>query len=94
MGNIDLSKCNPGDILISSLGDKLEYVAPTPWNHLTYLDHVVRYVEDKNGKPYRNEIYGTRTNDGFVYANNRNPEWDHDIVKIISKKQNKIKNVG
>jgi hypothetical protein len=30
-----------------------------------------------------NGIYGTRINDGFVFQNNRNPETDHDIVKIL-----------
>ena len=46
---VDLSKCKKGDILISSHGAKLEYIAPTPWKHYTYLDHVVRYIEDKDG---------------------------------------------
>lgn len=80
---VDLSKCKKGDILISSLGAKLEYIAPTPWRHYTYLDHVVRYVEDSDGKSFGNEIYGTRTNDGFAYAKNRIPETDHDIVMVM-----------
>ena len=28
------------------------------------------------------ENYGSRTNDGFVFAKNRIPETDHDIVEI------------
>ncbi len=80
---INLNKCKAGDTLISSQGATLEYVAPTPWKYFTYLDHVVKYVKDKDGKPFDKEEYGTRTNDGFVFAKNRQPENDHDIVKII-----------
>jgi hypothetical protein len=80
---VDLSKCKKGDILISSHGAKLEYIAPTPWKHYTYLDHVVRYIEDVNGKSFGDENYGTRTNDGFTYAKNRIPETDHDIVAVM-----------
>ena len=81
MGKIDLRDCKKGDILISSHGAKLEYVCPTPWKHLSYLDHVVKYVEMPDGtKPV--ESYGTRTHDGFVFKHNRIPETDHDIVKI------------
>jgi hypothetical protein len=81
--NIDLSKCKKGDILISTHGAKLEYIAPTPWRHLTYLDHVVRYIEDADGKSFGDESYGTRTNDGFAFATKRIPETDHDIAKVI-----------
>lgn len=83
MERIDLSKCKKGDILISSQGAILEYVAPTPWKHLTYLDHVVRYVKDRDGNLYEHDSYGTRTNDGFVFAKNRIAETDEDIVEII-----------
>lgn len=88
MGNIekiDLSICKKGDILISSHGTKLEYICPTPWKHFIYLDHVVRYIEDKDGNPMGDECYGTRTNDGFVFLKKRIPETDDDIVKIIQK---------
>jgi len=84
---IDLSKCEKGDILISRHGAKLEYIAPTPWKQYTYLDHVVRYIEDSNGNSFGNENYGTRTNDGFVFAKKRIPEIDHDIVKVIKKEK-------
>ena len=80
---VDLSKCKKGDILISSHGAKLEYIAPTPWKHYTYLDHVVRYIEDADGKSFGDESYGTRTNDGFTYAKNRKPETDHDITTVL-----------
>ena len=80
---IDLRTCKTGDILISSQGAKLEYISITPWRHYTYLDHVVRYVEDKDGNSMGEENYGTRTHDGFVFANNRIPNTDHDIIKII-----------
>lgn len=85
---VDLSKCKKGDTLISSHGAKLEYVAPTPWKFYCYLDHVVRYIEDADGKSFGKESYGTRTNDGYVYAKNRQPEVDHDIVKILPKGEN------
>lgn len=80
---IDLRDCEKGDILHSSQGAKLEYVCPTPYGHYTYLDHVVKYIEDEHGNSYTEDNYGTRTHDGFVFANNRIPETDHDIVKII-----------
>lgn len=73
---IDLRTCEPGDLLISSLGSTLEYVRPTVEGE--YLDHVVKYLEKGLG-------HGTRTHDGFVYLNKRKPETDHDIVKIIRK---------
>ena len=78
---IDLNTCKKGDILISSHGLKLEYVCKTPWKHYNYLDHVVKYPSDEFG----DENYGTRTNDGFVFAKNRKPKTDHDIVEIIRK---------
>jgi hypothetical protein len=82
---VDLRDCKPGDKLISSQGAVLEYIAPTPWNNYTYLDHVVRYVKDKDGNSFgnSNNNYGTRTHDGFVFKNFRIPEEDHDIVEII-----------
>ena len=83
MDKIDLRTCKKGDILISSQGSKLEYVCPTPWMHLTYLDHVVKYLHDKNGKSMGEDNYGTRTHDGFVFAKKRMPETDHDIIEII-----------
>ena len=52
--------------------------------HFIYLDHVVRYIEDKDGNPMGDECYGTRTNDGFVFLK-KIPETDDDIVKIIQK---------
>lgn len=81
---IDLNTCKKGDILISSQGMKLEYVAKTPYKHYSYLDHVVKYPVNEFGRTE----YGTRTNDGFVFAKNRQPKTDHDIVKIIRKSQN------
>jgi hypothetical protein len=63
---INLNDCKKGDILISSQGAKLEYVSKT--RHYTYLDHVVKYVVDKDNETFDFENYGTRTNDGFVFA--------------------------
>ena len=80
---IDLNTCKKGDILLSSRGAKLEYVCPTPWEHCTYLDHVVKYVENPDGTLYPDNCYGTRTSDGFVFAKNRLPDLDHDIIEII-----------
>jgi hypothetical protein len=85
MEKIDLRNCKRGDILISSHGAKLEYISPTPWGCMTYLDHVVRYIEDKEGTYFGEESYGTRTHDGFVFTKSRKPETDHDIVQIIKK---------
>ena len=82
---VDLNECKKGDVLISSQGSKLEYVCKTPWKHYNYLDHVVKYVEDENGESMGDENYGTRTNDGFVFAHNRIPETDHDIIEIRKK---------
>lgn len=80
---IDLNTCKKGDILITSQGSELEYVGKTPWKNYRYLDHVVRYVKDKDNKPYNKKNYGTRTNDGYTFAKNRKPETDHDIVEIV-----------
>lgn len=82
MEKIDLRNCKKGDILISSHGTKLEYVSPTPWEYLAYLDHVVKYIEDKDGNKFDDNSYGTRTHDGFVFAKSRMPS-DEDIVEII-----------
>jgi hypothetical protein len=84
-GKVDLRECKKGDILISSHGAKLEYIAPTPWSHFEYLDHVVRYIEDKYGESFGEENYGTRTHDGYVFTKKRIPETDHDIVQIIKQ---------
>lgn len=73
-GNVDLRNCKKGDILISALGSKLKYVRPT--NETEYLDHIVEYLEGGTGR-------GTRTHDGYVFALNRIPETDHDIVEVI-----------
>lgn len=86
-GKVDLRTCKKGDILIGSHGAKLKYICPTPWGSFTYLDHVVEYIEMKDGtKPkdaYGLNNYGTRTHDGFVFAHNRDPEIDEDIIEII-----------
>ena len=85
MSIIDLNTCKKGDILISSLGATLMYIGKTPLLGYTYLDHVVQYKKEKDGKAYPKKCYGTRTNDGFVFRENRIPETDHDIIKIIYK---------
>lgn len=79
-GKVNLSRCVAGDILISALGAKLEYVSRT--KNGEYLEHKVRYLVDPDGKPYPKDSMGTRTNDGYVFRYNRIPETDHDIVKI------------
>jgi hypothetical protein len=80
-GKVDLRNCVKGDILISALGAKLEYVSPT--QNGEYLEHKVRYLVDPNGKAYPKGCMGTRTHDGYVFRNKRIPETDHDIVEII-----------
>lgn len=70
--DIDLSKCKKGQKLLSSHGEILTYIEPCP--EQDYYDHLVRYA---NGSK------GTRTNDGFVFRNKRDPKTDHDIVEIV-----------
>ena len=82
---IDLRTCKKGDILVSSLGVTLQYIAPTPWEGYTYLDHVVKYLIRADGTRFPKNSYGTRTHDGFVFASKRIPETDNDIVKIYHK---------
>lgn len=73
-GKVDLRNCKEGDILISALGGKLRYVRPT--KDTEYLDHIVEYlIPNRMGE-------GTRTHDGYVFAKNRMPEIDHDIIRI------------
>jgi len=71
---VDLRNCKKGDILLSSQGTKLMYLRPTTENE--YLDHVVSYLDEGLGQ-------GTRTHDGFVFAKNRIPKTDHDIIEIL-----------
>lgn len=73
---IDLRNCKKGDILISSLGAKLQYIGAIDKNHP--YNHRVKYLEGGVGG-------GTRTDDGKVYQNTGNPNIDHDIVEIIPK---------
>ena len=53
--SVDLRTCKKGDILISSQGTILEYICPTPFGNYTYLDHVVRYIKNKNRIPETDE---------------------------------------
>ena len=78
---VNLNTCEKGDLLITSKGLVLEYVSKTPWKHYTYLDHVVKYPKGDFGE----DNYGTRTNDGYVFKNNRVPETDQDVIKVIKK---------
>lgn len=71
---IDLSKCTKGQKLLSSHGETLTYIGPLPESN--YYDHLVEYPD---GSP------GSRTNDGHVFRNNRKPEFDQDIVDILSE---------
>jgi hypothetical protein len=80
--NINLNQCQKGDILISRNGTVLQYTSPTPYKNYTYLDHVVKYIKDRNGNSFNNN-YGTRTNDGYVFAKKRMPQHDEDIKYII-----------
>lgn len=82
---INLNECEEGDYLISSQGAILKYISKTPWENYNYLDHVVQFLRDIDGKSFGKNSYGTRTNDGFAYIKNRLPT-DHNIVKIIKAK--------
>jgi hypothetical protein len=75
-GGVDLSKCKPGDILISAHGDILKYISPA--EETNYYDHKVEYIDPQKGN-------GSRTNDGYVFRQNRIPETDHDIILVIPK---------
>jgi len=75
-GMVDLRKCKKGDLLISSLGGILKYNEQTKFDGC--LKHTVNYLYPKTGN-------GTRSDDGFVFINKRQPETDHDIVKIVPK---------
>lgn len=83
--NIDLRTCKEGDILISSQGAILKYISPTPYKHYVYLEHVVQHLMTPDGELTSNGSLGTRTHDGFVFRLSREPNIDHDIVKIIKK---------
>lgn len=69
-------------ILISCHGFIFEYISTTPWRHYTYLDHVVRYIEDMDGNSLGSENYGTRTDKGYAFRHNRKLG-DNNIVLII-----------
>jgi len=80
---IDLRKCNEGDILISTHGAVLEYMRPTnPDRPEGYYDHCVKYLY-VNGERCPEGQMGTRINTGHVFRNNRIPETDHDIIRVI-----------
>ena len=70
---IDLSTCKKGQKLLSSHGQILTYVGPL--HETNYYDHAVTCADGSRG---------TRTNEGFVFRNNRRPKTDHDIVEILS----------
>ena len=86
-GNVDLRDANPGDMLISQHGLVLTYIGPYPQMGKKW--HKVKYPQGKNPRvPSPQTFYnpmGTRTDDGYVSANNR-LETDHDIVAIIKSK--------
>lgn len=81
-GKVDLRNCQEGDILMSVLGGTLRYLRPT--TETEYLDHKVQYLHVPNSELDKLGD-GSRTHDGFVFAKNRIPETDHDIVMIIPK---------
>jgi hypothetical protein len=89
---IDLSKCKKGDILISRNGAILEYMRTTKDDSAeNYYDHRVKYLIVDGEINHGNLGEGTRTNDGFVFRKNRQPE-DNDIIAIIPREVfNKIK---
>lgn len=74
---VDLSKCNQGDLLITKHGLLLSYVKPCEYG--SYYDHEVEYLNMNVGN-------GTRTNEGYVFRNNRK-ESDQDVVEIINLKK-------
>lgn len=70
---IDLNTCKAGQRLKSKHGLILTYLGKMPVGH--YYDHEVYYPDGGRG---------TRTNDGFVYRNEKSRlPTDHDIVEIM-----------
>ncbi len=80
--SVDLRKCRFGDTLISSLGAELKYIKPS--EDKDFYDHIVKYIKIPGQKIGRNAM-GNRTHSGHVFRNNRNPERDQDIIKVIKK---------
>jgi len=96
---INLNNANFGDILISRHGAILMYVRPS---NDGYYDHEVVYIKHSSEKygeitnleplswkeppKYGYDHRGTRTNDGYVFKNNRQPT-DHDIVNVIPREE-------
>jgi hypothetical protein len=80
---VDLRNCEQGDILISKHGAILEYLEPLPKEN--YYDHSVKYLwldGELNEGQFGN---GTRTDEGFVFRNNR-LDTDHAIIAVIPAK--------
>lgn len=69
---VDLRTCQPGDKLKTIHGIILTYVGPLPG---TRYPHQIRYPDGG---------YGTRTDNGQVYINNRLPS-DEDVVEIMPR---------
>ena len=72
MSKIDLSVCKRGQKLVSKCGLILTYIEPLPEEN--YYDHLVNYPDGTKG---------TRCNDGYVFRNIRNEEYDYDIIEIL-----------
>jgi hypothetical protein len=83
---IDLRNCKEGDILITSLGGVCEYLSPL--DESDYFDHKIKYLHIPDDTiAIGDSCEGSRTHDGFVFRKNRIPKTDHDIVKVLTKKE-------
>lgn len=74
---IDLTKCNKGDVLVTSCGEVLSYI--TLRDHIF---HIVRYIESTYGSQYAEKVFATRDYD--KYGRLRYSQLsEYDIVEII-----------
>jgi hypothetical protein len=71
--NVDLRTCKPGDKLLTVHGNILTYVGPNEHGGDLY-PHLIRYPHGG---------FGSRTDDGHVYINDRRTE-DEDIIEILT----------
>jgi hypothetical protein len=70
----DMNQCKPGDLLESTLGAKLKYIGKEGTED---FPHDVKYLWAPDEK-FADNSMGTRTDEGWVYANKPLPT-DHDI---------------
>jgi len=73
----NMKQCKPGDKLFTKHGLIVTYVVYNP------LEHFPHQIEYPNG------AYGSRTDEGYVYNNNR-LEDDEDIIGFVEVKTDEV----